>query len=203
MKPYTTVAKEAADEFTERRSRFIGSIRPVKTPEEAAVFVAERKARYWDATHNCSAYNLNGGLQRTSDDGEPHGTAGVPILEVLKKENITDAVIVVTRYFGGVLLGAGGLVRAYSHAAKLALDAGGRLEMRPCTVFSLDIPYQQYDRIAKLIKNRGVTVLESDFGIMVRLTLRIYSEELKDFSAELTELSGGALIPAILFEEFA
>jgi uncharacterized YigZ family protein len=203
MKPYTTIAKEAADEFTERRSRFIGSIRPVKTPEEAAAFVAELKAKYWDASHNCSAYNLNSGHQRYSDDGEPHGTAGVPILEVLKKENITDAVIVVTRYFGGVLLGAGGLVRAYSHAAKLALDSGGRLQMRPCTVFSLDIPYQQYDRIAKLVKDSGIIVLESDFGAAVRLTLRIYSEELASFSSALTEHSGGALIPAILREEFA
>jgi uncharacterized YigZ family protein len=203
MKPYTTIAKEASDEFTERRSRFIGSIRPVKAPEEAAAFVAELKAKYWDATHNCSAYSLNGGLQRYSDDGEPHGTAGVPILEVLKKENVTDAVIVVTRYFGGVLLGAGGLVRAYSHAAKLALDAGGRLEMRPCTVFSLDIPYQMYDRIAKLVKDRGVAVLDSDFGIMVRLRLRIYSEGLAGFTAALTEHSGGAITPAVLYEEFA
>jgi uncharacterized YigZ family protein len=203
MKPYTTIAREAADEFTERRSRFIGSVRPVKTPEEAAAFVAELKSKHWDASHNCSAYSLNSGQQRYSDDGEPHGTAGVPILEVLKKENVTDAVIVVTRYFGGVLLGAGGLVRAYSHAAKLALDAGGRLEMRPCAVFSLDMPYPLYDRIAKLVKDRGVAVLESDFGITARLKLRINSEEFAGFSAELTEQSGGVIVPAILYEEFA
>jgi putative IMPACT (imprinted ancient) family translation regulator len=122
---------------------------------------------------------------------------------VLKKENVTDAVIVVTRYFGGILLGAGGLVRAYSHAAKLALDAGGRLEMRPCTVFSLDIPYPLYDRLSKLIKDRGLTVIESDFGAAVRLTLRIQSDELASFTFELTEHSGGALTPAILREEFA
>ncbi len=203
MNPYTTIAKEASAEFTEKRSRFIGHIRPVQTPEEAAGFLAELKTKFWDASHNCSAYSLRGGVQRCSDDGEPHGTAGVPILDILKKEDVTDAAIVVTRYFGGVLLGAGGLVRAYSHAAKLALDAAGKLTMRPCSVFSIDVSYPLYDRISKLLKERGVTVLDSEFESFVHLTLRIPGPELAGFAAELTELSSGSLSPVVLYEEFA
>ncbi len=203
MKPYVTVAKEASDEFTEKRSRFIGYIRPVKTPEEAAGFLAELKTKYWDASHNCSAYSLRGGVQRYSDDGEPHGTAGVPILDILKKEDVTDAAIVVTRYFGGVLLGAGGLVRAYSHAAKLALDAAGKLYMRPCSVFTIDVPYPLYDKIAKLLNEREVVTLDSEFETCVRLKLRMPSAELAAFAAELTEVSAGTLSPVALCEEFA
>ena len=121
---YKTTEKEAQDEFVEQRSRFIGYVRPVKTEEEALAFIEEKKKQHWDARHNVYAYVLReGGIQRYSDDGEPHGTAGVPTLDVLLKSGVTDVCVVVTRYFGGILLGAGGLVRAYTKSAKLALEA--------------------------------------------------------------------------------
>lgn len=203
MQAYTTIKMAASAEFTEKRSRFIGSIKPVSAEEEAAVFIAELKAKHRDAAHNCSAYYLRSGVQRYSDDGEPQGTAGIPILEVLRRENVVDAVIVVTRYFGGILLGAGGLVRAYSHAAKLAVDTAERLVMQPCTVFSLSVPYPLYDRINSLFAQHEITVLESDFGASVTFRLRVPATEMEKVTAGLTELSGGQVIPAILGEVFA
>lgn len=203
MQAYTTIKAAASAEFIEKRSRFIGSIKPVSAGEEAADFIAGLKSKHYDATHNCSAYYLRSGIQRYSDDGEPQGTAGIPILEVLRREIVVDAVIVVTRYFGGILLGAGGLVRAYSHAAKLAIDAAERLVMQPCTVFSLTVPYPLYDRVNSMIAQHGITVLESDFGASVTLRLRAPSAEIKKVTAGLTEFSGGQVIPAILGEVFA
>ena len=120
---YTTIEREAVAEFEEKKSIFIGHALPVRTEDEAAAFVKELKNKYRDATHNVYAYVLGDGtVQRYSDDGEPQGTAGMPVLDVIRKSGCTDTAVVVTRYFGGTLLGAGGLVRAYSHAAKLALD---------------------------------------------------------------------------------
>ena len=133
MKEYRTVSQEAKEEFTEKRSRFIGWIKPVKTEEEAIEYINAIKSQHWDAKHNVYAYSLREGqISRYSDDGEPQGTAGVPVLEVLTHSGVTDAVIVVTRYFGGILLGTGGLVRAYSHAASIALKSAGVVIMRPC-----------------------------------------------------------------------
>jgi len=130
MNEYRTIKYEADDSFVERRSRFIGYAKPVTTNEEAVAFINEIKAKHWDATHNVYAYVLRDGqIRRYSDDGEPQGTAGIPVLDVLLKENLTDLVVVVTRYFGGVLLGAGGLVRAYSHGAKIAVVAAKMINM--------------------------------------------------------------------------
>ena len=123
---YRTVRHRASAEFIERKSRFIGHICPVQTQEEAVAFIQEQKSKYWDATHNVYAYVLREGqTRRYSDDGEPQGTAGIPVLDVLLKEELTDCVVVATRYFGGILLGTGGLVRAYGHTSKIAVDAGG------------------------------------------------------------------------------
>ena len=141
---YKTVAREAHAEFVEKKSRFIGHVKPVTTEEEAQAFVAALKKQYWDATHNVYAYVLRSGARRFSDDGEPQGTAGMPTLDVLQKAGLTDCVVVVTRYFGGILLGAGGLVRAYSHGALLAAAAGEIVEMRPCTVVEAVCDYAQY-----------------------------------------------------------
>ena len=144
---YQTIAHEAAQEFVERRSRFIGYAKPVRTEEEALAFLEEIRTRHWDATHNVFAYSLRqGNLRRYSDDGEPQGTAGVPVLDVLQKSGVTDAVLVVTRYFGGVLLGAGGLVRAYSHAASLALQAGEVITMQLCKTARVMCDYNQIGR---------------------------------------------------------
>lgn len=203
MQPYTTVKQAAEAEFVEKRSRFIGAVKPVQTEEEAAAFLAEIRAKHWDASHNCHAYVLRGNKQRYSDDGEPQGTAGIPILEILRKENVIDAVIVVTRYFGGTLLGAGGLVRAYSHTAKLAVETAGKLVMRPCIVLSLDVPYPLYDRVNLLLQGHGAVVLKSDFVQSVKLELRVPLADFGSFEHELTELTKGAVKPAKLGEEFA
>ena len=133
MKEYKTVEFESKDEFVEKKSRFIGYVKPVKTQEEATNFINSIKSKHWDATHNVSAFVLReNNIQRSSDDGEPSGTAGVPTLDVLLKENLVDVCVVVTRYFGGTLLGAGGLIRAYSHSSKIAVEAGHIITMAPC-----------------------------------------------------------------------
>ncbi|MBQ1830507.1 MAG: YigZ family protein, partial [Ruminococcus sp.] len=125
-KDYKTVAREASDEFVEKRSRFIGYVKPVKTEEEAVAFINQKRSEHWDARHNVYAYSLReGNIKRYSDDGEPSGTAGMPVLDVIVKNEIYDVCVVVTRYFGGVLLGTGGLVRAYSQGSKIALESGG------------------------------------------------------------------------------
>ena len=125
MKEYKTVEFENSDEFIEKKSKFIGYVKPVKTQEEATEFINKIKSKHWDATHNVYAYVLQeNNIQRYSDDGEPSGTAGVPVLDVILKSNLVDVCVVVTRYFGGTLLGAGGLVRAYSHGSKIAVEAG-------------------------------------------------------------------------------
>lgn len=203
MQAYTTIKAEASDEFIEKRSRFIGSIRPVCSEEEAAAFIAELKSAHRDAAHNCSAYFLRDGAQRYSDDGEPQGTAGMPILEVLRRENIVDVALVVTRYFGGILLGAGGLVRAYSHTAKLALDAAERLVMQPCRIFSLSVPYPVYDRVSLLIAQHQAVVMESAFGAGVDITLRIPATAAESFAADIVEYSGGQVQPVATGEIFA
>lgn len=203
MESYITIKQAATAEFIEKRSRFIGTIRPVQSESEAAAFMTAIRAEYRNANHNCYAYIIRGNIQRYSDDGEPQGTAGIPILEILRKENIVDAAIVVTRYFGGVLLGANGLVRAYSHTAKQALAAAEILLMQPCTLFSLELAYPLYDRVNLLLQNTGAVILQSDFNTNINLKLRIPSSSFPEISAQLTELTGGAAIPVVLGEEFA
>ena len=152
MKEYKTVEFEGCDEFIEKKSRFIGYVKPVKTVEEATEFIAKIKSKHWDATHNVSAYVLReNNIQRSSDDGEPSGTAGVPVLDVLLKENLVDVCVVVTRYFGGTLLGAGGLIRAYSHGSKIAVESGNIITMAPCKIMSCLVDYSFYDRMNILL----------------------------------------------------
>lgn len=197
MEGYITVKEYASDEFTERKSRFIGHIKPVATEEEAAAFVGEIRQKYWDAAHNVYAYVLrNGQARRYSDDGEPQGTAGVPVLDVLLKENIADAAVVVTRYFGGILLGGGGLIRAYSHGAKLAVDAAALLRMVPCTVLEMSFDYGTYGKISNLLSSFTVKVLSQDFGVLVTLRMLIRDDDKEHFLKELTELTAARVVPA-------
>lgn len=192
---YRTIAKEAGDEFVERRSRFIGAVRPVVTEEEALRFIQEKKKRYWDASHNVSAYILQaGGIRRYSDDGEPQGTAGLPVLDVLQKEGLTDCCVVVTRYFGGILLGGGGLVRAYSHGASLAVAAGGIQIMRLCVCARLTCDYAQYGWTAPLIAECGGTVEDTQYTDRVTMLFHLPQETAERLQAELTERSAGKLV---------
>lgn len=198
---YQTIAHEAAQEFVERRSRFIGYAKPVRTEEEALAFLEEIRTRHWDATHNVFAYSLRqGNLRRYSDDGEPQGTAGVPVLDVLQKSGVTDAVLVVTRYFGGVLLGAGGLVRAYSHAASLALQAGEVITMQLCKTARVMCDYNQYGRVSSLIPECGGVVDDTQFTDCVLLTFHMTEEQLSALSRRLADATCGQVSPELLGE---
>ena len=206
VEEYRTVADAAEEEFIEKRSRFIGCVRPVSSEEEAQAFIAARKKQFWDATHNVWAYVTDGGrVRRFSDDGEPQGTAGMPTLDVLCKADVTDCAVVVTRYFGGILLGAGGLVRAYSHAAALALSAGRVVRRRLCPQFSLSCSYAQYGRVAPLIASAGGTVTDTAFTEEVTLHFWLPPEQEQPLRTALTEYSAGTLEPALegnAFQDF-
>ena len=189
---YTTVKKETSAEFVEKHSRFIGYIKPVATEEEAVSFIESIRSKHWDATHNVYAYSLrSGNTCRYSDDGEPSGTAGTPVLSVLTKGGITDAVIVVTRYFGGILLGAGGLVRAYSHSASLAVETSGIVVMRSCLLCSLTCDYSQYGRVASLIPEAGGVIDGSDFTDVVSLSFHMTAEQLDRMRPQLADATCG------------
>lgn len=204
MSDYLTLANEAFDEFYEKRSRFIGYAKPVKTQEEAMNFINTIRSKHWDATHNVYAYILREGqTRRYSDDGEPSGTAGVPVLDVLIKENITDCVVVATRYFGGVLLGAGGLVRAYSHTSKIAVDAAGIIKMSVCSVMKVMCDYNFYGRLSSLIPEYGGIVENTDFGENV--TVEFYLPKVNEgiFNVKLIDVSFGKFIAEKITEKYA
>jgi len=201
---YLTIARAAVDEFVEKRSRFIGAIQPVTTEEEALAFIRARQKQYWDATHNVYAYVLNGGnLCRFSDDGEPQGTAGIPVLDVLRKEGLTDCAVVVTRYFGGILLGGGGLVRAYSHGAKIAVDAGGVVEMRLCLQGAVTCDYSQYGWVPAFLTDAGATVTDTQFGEAVDVYFSLPQEKRAHLETTLIDRSNGRLEAVFTGEEWA
>ncbi len=203
MQQYKTVQREACDEFVEQRSRFIGYVRPVTTEEEALAFVNEKKKQHWDARHNVYAYVLReGGIQRCSDDGEPHGTAGVPVLDVILKSGVTDVAVVVTRYFGGILLGAGGLVRAYTKGAGIALEAGEIILMKSCHICQISCDYNQYGRISSLIPSCGGVVDDTGFAADVTMTFHIPPEQYGTFTKQLADLTCGSITAEILGEDY-
>ena len=196
---YLTVRGYGSGEYVEKKSRFIGSIAPVADVGEAEAFLAEVKAKNPGANHNVYAYLLREGqTRRYSDDGEPQGTGGVPVLEVLQREGLVDVVCVVTRYFGGVLLGAGGLVRAYSHGAKLAVDAAQRLVMSPCTELSLEMGYDFYGKVSHLLPQFGARTLESDFGAQIALRVLLKDSRVAGFEKALAELTAARVVPRVL-----
>lgn len=175
----------------------------MQTEEEAIAFLNEIRSARWDATHNVYAYALRGGqLRRYSDDGEPQGTAGVPVLEVLTKSGVTDAAVVVTRYFGGVLLGAGGLVRAYSHTARLAVEAGGITVMQKQLEARLCCAYHQYGRLAALLPAVGCTVDGAAFGQEVALSFHFPPEALDSLQKALADATNGQVKALVTGERF-
>ena len=200
---YRTVEKEACDEFIEKRSRFIGYIKPVTTSQEAVDFINAVKAKHWDATHNVYAYVLRDGqTRRYSDDGEPQGTAGIPVLDVLLKENLTDCAVVATRYFGGILLGGGGLVRAYSHTAKIAVDAGNIITMRLCKVLRVRCDYNFYGKLNSLIPESGGSVTDAQFADNVTVTFIMPVDIFPIFEAKLVDVSFGKYQSEEIGEKF-
>ncbi|MBR7133160.1 MAG: YigZ family protein [Clostridia bacterium] len=188
MGNYLTVIDEAIGEYTEKRSKFIATLRHVENEEEAVSFIEEMRTKYWDARHNVFAYSLkNGALSRFSDDGEPHGTAGKPVLDVITGSGITDVAIVVTRYFGGVLLGTGGLVRAYSKSAKEAVENSKLAEMVFCTVFETVCEYADHAKLLSLIENSGGSLENSDFSERVTLRYALRDGDVEPFLQKLSE----------------
>jgi uncharacterized YigZ family protein len=204
---YFTISANAKDSFIEKRSEFIGYIAPVKTNDEAVAFINSIKAEHRKAKHNVYAYILReDNISRYSDDGEPQGTAGVPVLDVLKKRGLTDVCVVVTRYFGGILLGGGGLVRAYSHAASLACDAAHIMNMCMCHRLKITADYGMYGKISYLLPNYETITVNSDFGSDVTLEILVLSEKLEALKKELIEVTNGSVDITDceeLFEDFS
>ena len=204
MNEYKTVHKEAYNEFTEKRSRFIGYACPVKTVDEANAFISRIKQKHWDAKHNVYAYILkDGGIKRYSDDGEPQGTAGIPVLDVLEKSQTVDVCVVVTRYFGGILLGASGLVRAYTNTAKIGIDSAGIITMASCKIAELTCDYNFYGRLQTIISSFGIITEDADFSAFVCLTLRIPEETFEKFDAEVFDKSCGKTRCKVIAEKFS
>ncbi len=190
---YKTVCREAQAEVVDRRSRFIGAVCSVCEEEEALAFIAARKKEHWDAKHNVYAYCLRNGICRFSDDNEPQGTAGMPVLEVLQKQGLVDCVVVVTRYFGGILLGTGGLVRAYSQAAAAAVSAAGIAEHRLCVYGELRCDYSQYGRVQTLLAECGCVIDDTQFADEVTVCLHVATDNYEKFCRDLTEISCGTI----------
>ncbi|MPQ43022.1 YigZ family protein [Clostridium tarantellae] len=193
MKKYITVKKTTEDSFEEKKSLFIGYIKRVTTEEEAKGFVTSIKNKHKDATHNCYAYVVgqNMGIQRYSDDGEPQGTAGIPILEVIKKNEITDCAIVVTRYFGGIMLGAGGLTRAYTKGAAIAVKASGIVEKVSGARICIDIDYDLYGKIQYLCGQNNWHIEDTEFTDGVKLYILAEELILENIKNEVIESTSG------------
>lgn len=200
---YVSVKKEASAEYTEKKSVFIGYIKPVTTKEEALEFIAEIRKKHSDARHNVFAYvTRDGNAMGYSDDGEPQGTAGMPVLDVIRKKGITDVVIVVTRYFGGILLGTGGLVRAYTQAASDAVKTSGLARYDNYAEVVIDCDYSEYGKITFELEKYTKKMMDTDFGERVKLRFIILSEEYKTLEDKITELFGGRIHPVKVNECF-
>lgn len=191
---YITIKARTEASFTEKRSEFIGYLAPVTTEEEAIAYIEEIRAKHRKATHNVYAYILRDNhTVRYSDDGEPQGTAGVPVLDVLQKRGLTDVCCVVTRYFGGILLGGGGLVRAYSHSASIAIDSATIMDMCSCYQLDFSMDYTLYGRVNYVLPEFGVKILSTDFTDCVNMSLLVKVESYQALSERLTDVSNGTI----------
>lgn len=179
MKPYKTVLQAAETEYIVQKSRFLCACAPAASAEEALAFLEQKRALYKDASHHCYAYIIgeNAGVMRYSDDGEPGGTAGLPIIEVMKRQGVVNAAVVITRYFGGILLGAGGLTRAYARSAALALQAAKVCRMHPTLQYLCEVGYPLWDRVQHALQSLPAQVSNVDFGTSVTFSLRVKQED--------------------------
>ena len=203
MSEYLVPFEDAESEFTEKRSRFISHLWRVETEAEARARIEEMKKKYYDARHNCWCYLLKeGNIVRYSDDGEPQGTAGQPMLNVFQREEVANVCCVVTRYFGGVLLGAGGLTRAYTKGAKDALDAAGIARMSLWTVWDVPCTYPLLERVQLDIAAAGGVIRDTAYGADITLRAAFLQENASAFGKKLTELSAGRLQMTAVGEEF-
>ena len=189
MEEYLVPTDFGEDEFYEKKSHFIGRLWPVETEEAALEKIQEMKKQHYDATHNCWAYIIRDGAVRFSDDGEPGGTAGMPMLQVLQREGLYNCVCVVTRYFGGILLGAGGLVRAYTKGAKIAVDAAGKSMKRVWSCLYVPCPYTFYERVKLEVAAWGGIIRDTQFGAEVELEILVPEASAEPFLAKLIDMS--------------
>lgn len=203
MSTYKTLHEFGMDEIIIEKSTFIGYAKPIKTEEEAIEFINEIKKKHKDATHNVWAYTVgeNMNIQRYSDDGEPQGTAGIPTLEVIKKEDLRDVVVVVTRYFGGIKLGAGGLVRAYTKGAKVGIEAGIVIEKVKYTEVKIKIDYNLLGKIQNEIMSLGFTVKDTIYGEDVEIVVYAKNEEVEGLRARMIDITS-AKAEVILGDEY-
>ena len=193
MDEYLVPTQFGEDEFYEKKSHFIGRVWPVETEEEALEKIQQMKKQHYDATHNCWAYVIKDGPMRFSDDGEPGGTAGNPMMQVLQRENLYNVVCVVTRYFGGILLGAGGLVRAYTKGAKIAIDAAGKSMKRVWSVLYVPCPYSYYERMKLEIEAFDGILRDTQFGAEVELEILIAQPKAQAFLDRVVDMTAGTV----------
>lgn len=192
---YRTIGKEACIEMIEKRSRFIASAKPVKTEAEALEFLNSLRQKYWDATHNVYAYIIeDNNIMRYSDDGEPSGTAGMPVLDILKKEGLTNIAVVVTRYFGGILLGTGGLVHAYSKSAKLGVTEAGIIDMLLCRKLTISCDYTMLGKIQSELHNMDVIIGDTEYTDNVQIPIQIPVNDYDRVRAAIVELTNAKAI---------
>ncbi len=203
--PYKTLRQSASDEFIINKSRFIGYGSPAQTEEEALAFLKGIREKHKDATHNCYAYVIgrNAGIMRYSDDGEPGGTAGLPIMEVLKAQGVVNCCVVVTRYFGGILLGAGGLVRAYTQGCVTALKASGVVVMEPSQQYLCEVGYPLWDKVQYALKSLPVQLVGSEFTTAVTFTLLVREKDAQQVLDTLTRVTDGKVETLLEEESFA
>lgn len=184
---YLTIKSTSSSEYVEKRSKFFGMAYPCNTEKEAMEIIDAARTKYWDARHNCYAFvTEEGKISRFSDDGEPHGTAGKPILEVINGKNLKNILVIVTRYFGGILLGTGGLVKAYSTAAKDALENAETVEMVNCTIFDIVCDYQDHATLLKICEGIA-NITDTVFSEKVTLTIALKDSDISNFGKTLTE----------------
>lgn len=203
MEIYKTIIEDAKTEFTEKHSRFIGYVSHTETDEEAVKFIEKIRGIHSDARHNVYAYVLNAdNRMRYSDDGEPHGTAGKPILDIINGAELKDVTVVVTRYFGGILLGTGGLVRAYSKAAKDTLDFADKFMMVPGIVYCVACDYSRYSSLQALVEEHSGTIEDTKFEHNVVITFSIPASKCEVFLSDLTEKFASSLVAEKISEKY-
>lgn len=202
MDEYLVPTAQAHAEFTERRSRFIGHIFPVETENQALDFLRQMREKYWNANHNVYAYIIKDGPTRYSDDSEPQGTAGMPVLEVLRREGLQNVLCVVTRYFGGILLGAGGLVRAYTKSAKMGVDAAGISMKRIWQTVDLPCAYNLFEKLRGEVESCGGMVLDVEFGAQVTIHAILPQTDTEGFLARVVDVSSGRAAGTVTGQQY-
>ena len=202
MKNYKTVKQPAEATYVVERSKFIAHVTSVETREQAEAFIAKIKKEYWDARHNVYAYALKGGETRCSDDGEPSGTSGMPTLDVILKQGFSDVCMVTTRYFGGILLGTGGLVRAYSKAAAMALAEAGGVQVAECEVYESVVPYALAEKFTRFLSDSGCVVEHTEYAVNVTVRYYMQAGERALFLEKLTDRFHGEVQALLLKKDY-